>query len=876
MRSMFSKPCSAMHALRWAAAGGAVAMLMGLSGVAYGDATTCDRDASGVETFTTIWEEPRPWSAALAGLPAGPYAPRATVDFVSLNSPPEGDLPRELAITPDGTTALVVNMGTRFDLPGTVTFINIATRTVVATVEVGVLPVQVAISPDGQRAAVANVFGNSVSILDVPGRALLATIPVTGTQPFRCAIGADNRYVVTGVTNDAINSAFSIIDLTTLSEIASHPSASQGSIGFYGTPEFAISGPLHSQFALTPDGTKIVLPVGASTTSSVRIYDRASGAQLANIPIAYGLARSIDISRDGSTAVIGHEASASAVSVIDLNTLALTVSHPVATTLQGQVIRITPDRSHAIAGISNNAIFVDLATGVTDATISTGIVGDIEFTASGQFAFISNFNSSVIDVASRTLVRTLTLAACTEAAASPVGNTILALNSRFREDVHYYHVTGASSTVLGRSLSGAPPEGDCSKYLAATPDGNTLVVGNPISKNVSIVDVATRSVRAWVDTGDRVLDVAVTPDGRYAVVCNGDEDTVSIVDLQTNARVANLSVVSRPARVKISPDGTRAYVLTVAGADSIHFINLNGAASSVIGTAIAGQTGSANGYAYTDVSGIELSPDGSLLAVCRSFDDLVRLINTSTRAIVADVPTGDFPMRIAFSASGTKAWVTNAFSDDVSVLNIAGAGSSLITTIGTGTIDFPFEAVVDPTGQYVYVNNQGNSPRITVIDAATNAILTSVTLNGGNPRDMAIESDGTLHVVGADTAGGKHYRLTSSGGPATTIAETNVLSGSPFSIEWVPSRGLAITSQPAPDGVDFIGPPRCIADVDDGSGTGTPDGGVTIDDLLYYLTIFEAGVIDADVDDGSGTGTPDGGVTIDDLLYFLTRFEGGC
>jgi hypothetical protein len=68
----------------------------------------------------------------------------------------------------------------------------------------------------------------------------------------------------------------------------------------------------------------------------------------------------------------------------------------------------------------------------------------------------------------------------------------------------------------------------------------------------------------------------------------------------------------------------------------------------------------------------------------------------------------------------------------------------------------------------------------------------------------------------------------------------------------------------------------CIADVDDGSGTGTIDGGVTIDDLLYYLGLFEAGDSIADVDDGSGTGSPDGGVTIDDLLYYLVRFEAGC
>ena len=62
----------------------------------------------------------------------------------------------------------------------------------------------------------------------------------------------------------------------------------------------------------------------------------------------------------------------------------------------------------------------------------------------------------------------------------------------------------------------------------------------------------------------------------------------------------------------------------------------------------------------------------------------------------------------------------------------------------------------------------------------------------------------------------------------------------------------------------------------DGSGTGVPDGGVTIDDLLYYLALFEAGDICADVDDGTGTGVPDGGVTIDDLLYYLFRFEAGC
>jgi hypothetical protein len=68
----------------------------------------------------------------------------------------------------------------------------------------------------------------------------------------------------------------------------------------------------------------------------------------------------------------------------------------------------------------------------------------------------------------------------------------------------------------------------------------------------------------------------------------------------------------------------------------------------------------------------------------------------------------------------------------------------------------------------------------------------------------------------------------------------------------------------------------CVADFDNGSGSGTPDGGVGIEDLLFYLIIYGNGDVRADVDDGSGTNTCDGGVGIEDLLYFLARYDAGC
>jgi len=71
-------------------------------------------------------------------------------------------------------------------------------------------------------------------------------------------------------------------------------------------------------------------------------------------------------------------------------------------------------------------------------------------------------------------------------------------------------------------------------------------------------------------------------------------------------------------------------------------------------------------------------------------------------------------------------------------------------------------------------------------------------------------------------------------------------------------------------------PTGCPGDLDDGGMIGSPDGGVDINDLLFFLAAYEEGRALADVDDGSGTGTPDGGTDVNDLLYFIERYEAGC
>jgi hypothetical protein len=91
--------------------------------------------------------------------------------------------------------------------------------------------------------------------------------------------------------------------------------------------------------------------------------------------------------------------------------------------------------------------------------------------------------------------------------------------------------------------------------------------------------------------------------------------------------------------------------------------------------------------------------------------------------------------------------------------------------------------------------------------------------------------------------------------------------------------GLAEVLAPGAVARVLTGPyPSCLicpADLDDGTGTGVIDGGVDVNDLLYFLRKFEAGEPAADID-GGGAGVPDGGVDINDLLYFLVHFGQGC
>ena len=717
---------------------------------------------------------------------------KAISGFLSTDSDPEGDLPRDLAFLPDGSAVVIANRDT-----DTVTFFDVATRTITHTVDVGDFPVDVQVTPNGQYAVVPCVFDNEVYVIDVATHSVAAQVAVTGAEPYRVEITSNGLYAVVGVVNDAVTSALSVIDLGTLSELRSIPTSPQGSLGGFFSPESGAFGNIFTQFAVASDNQTVLLP--DRFNGKVERYDLTTGANTATLTTA-ALPTAVDISSDGTLAVVSHEGSTQVISLIDLGASTVTGSFATGDSLYNQVVRITPDKSHALAAVLNGVIFMNLTSGTVAASLSTGTVGDIEFSYDGQYAYVSNYNSRIISLATRSIVKTITLAACAEAATSPVEHRAVALNNRFSEDVQVYNINGASGFAEGLAGSGEPEEGDATRTLAITPDGTKVVAANNLSRNAVVIDLETGSTGGYPAGGTRPLGIAVSPDGTTAVMANGDNDTVSIIDVATETTLVQLPVSSRPGEVLISPDSQWAYVTTVAGTDRVHFIQLAGAASSVVGSLPTGQMGSI-GYSYGVLSGMALSEDGSILVICISFDDRLMVIDTATRTEIARLTTGDFPIRARFVPGASFCYVTNSFSDNVSVFSIDLVAQTAVTTVPN--IEFPLTITPDTSGAFVYVGSfDFSNPNVAVIDVNSgHAKVRTVGLNS-RPRAAHYSAQtGRLYVAATD---GELVRINATGATSSVI-DTTPLAGSPSDMVFREFNRTAVCAQPGEvDGVDLI------------------------------------------------------------------------
>ncbi len=208
---------------------------------------------------------------------------------------------------------------------------------------------------------------------------------------------------------------------------------------------------------------------------------------------------------------------------------------------------------------------------------------------------------------------------------------------------------------------------------------------------------------------------------------------------------------------------------------------------------------------------VAASPSG-VIYVTRLDEGSVSRLNLAERAFTAAVAVGSVPSRVTFNATGTTAYVSNQFSEDVGIINVAtNTQTDVIPTTGdplpvalsidgaalfvttnadrlyrfslasrapTDSLALPATShhlVVHPGGNLLYVaTREGGS--VLEVDARTLAVKRTFTL-GGRTNGMVLAPDRETLYIANDYLSLVHV-ITLSTGAVGSIA----LSGGPFAV----------------------------------------------------------------------------------------------
>lgn len=282
---------------------------------------------------------------------------------------PVGNFPAEVAVTPDGARALVVNSSS----PGTVTIISLTTKRVIGSITVGPRPNGTAIRPDGAQAVAAN--SNSLSVLNLTTDAVSQTIatPCVGTTLYDIAYIPDGTKVVfPDLSNGCTLEGVRIITLAT------------GAQTFVNLNTSAVA----QGIAVMPNGTSALVTLGATGTSMRRVdLSTLAVTTITGTSSTFGVAVLPD-----NTAAVVSSGQSDTIKRINLATNAASAIVPFSSNQFWRNLALTPDGTKAVVVGDFSSAVISLATNAILATFPNGGSG-VAVTTDGRHALITSLSS---------------------------------------------------------------------------------------------------------------------------------------------------------------------------------------------------------------------------------------------------------------------------------------------------------------------------------------------------------------------------------------------------------------------------------------------------------------------------------------------------
>lgn len=240
---------------------------------------------------------------------------------------------------------------------------------------------------------------------------------------------------------------------------------------------------------------------------------------------------------------------------------------------------------------------------------------------------------------------------------------------------------------------------------------------NAGTNNVSVINSETNTIVATIPVGTFPWRAAIRPDSKFVYVCNRNSNNISVINTATNTVFTTIALGGNPGGIAFTKDSKFAYV---ADRTNGNVKKIDCSTNTIIATI--------NSPNFSDPQDIAITPNGTRAFVCTQ-NTGITVIDLATDAVIGNIPGSNGAHSIIFTPDGSKAYISEPWSDQVRVVNVP-AISTITFIFG---FDEPHGLDITRDGSMVYVLDKWNN-QIDVISVATNTIINTITdprLNNG-------------------------------------------------------------------------------------------------------------------------------------------------
>ncbi len=337
-------------------------------------------------------------------------------------------------------------------------------------------------------------------------------------------------------------------------------------------------------------------------------------------------------------------------------------------------------------------------------------------------------------------------------------------------------------------------------------------ITNQAADLVAVIKQDTRQVIRLIPVGgSNSLDaphyIKLSPDMNYfyvSLIQEGYVEKYSVSDYSIVGRTQTGQAGQSPAHIEISPDGLHGYITNFESSGSV-------TTTRKFNTTTMAVTDIFSEPRMKGPHGMALTRDGNTLFVTSEIGEYIFKIKTNnfyvsdTTYIKAPIdpsvpPSGNGtsnfrPYQVLLSPDENFLYVSCRGSNEVRIYN----SSDLIQTnsIPLGASSFPLLMKFTNDGNYLFVCNRNNNT-VSIINAATQTVHTTVSGVGIQPHGVDFTSDGQFAYIACETQSGfdGHHPTVGS----KKVGVTRIIQISNFSL--LPNVRIEMGSFPA--GIEFV------------------------------------------------------------------------